>query len=71
MDGATALHYAVLQGHEEALSLLLNHGAKLDLVDHMGKTPLDWAVQERNSVAVEMLRVESERRGQVIAMSVG
>ena len=43
--GATALHWAAFHGHAELVTLLLERGASLELVDpdHHG-TPLSWAV---------------------------
>lgn len=41
---STPLHQAVCYGHEAAVRLLVEHGARLDLEDTMHQgTPLDWA----------------------------
>jgi ankyrin repeat protein len=39
----TPLHRAAAFGDEEAIQLLLNAGAKLDVTDMHGDTPLSWA----------------------------
>jgi len=43
-EGATALHYAALNGMEQTAEMLLaHHGAVIDARDAHGKTPLSWA----------------------------
>jgi hypothetical protein len=42
--GQTALHGAALQGFDQVVQFLANHGAKLDTKDKQGKTPLDAAM---------------------------
>ena len=39
----TALHIAAYNGHLEAAALLIERGAKVNLVDGYGGTPLDMA----------------------------
>ena len=39
----TALHGAAMDGHLEAAALLFERGAKVNLVDGYGRTPLDMA----------------------------
>ncbi len=41
--GATALHSMVVNGSVENIKLLLKHGAKADVKDDEGRTPLEWA----------------------------
>ena len=41
----TALHGAAMDGHLEAAALLIQRGAKVNLVDGFGGTPLDAAHQ--------------------------
>jgi ankyrin repeat protein len=50
---ATPLHHAALAGHLDAVRLLVEHGARLDLPDTIyGATPLGWANHAgRNEVA--------------------
>jgi hypothetical protein len=39
----TALHYAARNGNDEVIQLLVLHGARLDIKDRIGRTPLDLA----------------------------
>lgn len=43
----TALHIAAYNGHLEAAALLIERGAKVNLVSRFGDTPLDWAHAHR------------------------
>jgi uncharacterized protein len=42
--GQSAAHYAVQMGADEVLQFLIEHGAKPDVADRRGRTPLDIAV---------------------------
>ena len=55
MDGATALHKASQQGHEDVIKLLIMHGAKVNLQDLEGMTPLFWAMQGKQLEAARIL----------------
>lgn len=45
-SGATALHYATLNGHREIVQLLLDRGAEINKVDdRFGATPTGWAIE--------------------------
>ena len=50
----TALHIAAYNGHLEAAALLIERGAKVNLVDRYGGTPLDLAHQT-NQDRTEMI----------------
>jgi ankyrin repeat protein len=43
-NGATALHSAVQRGAEKVVKYLAEHGAKLDMKNKQGRTPLDIAM---------------------------
>lgn len=44
--GATALHYATLNGHREIVQLLLDRGAQINTRDNrFGATPTGWAIE--------------------------
>jgi 26S proteasome non-ATPase regulatory subunit 10 len=43
MDGMTALHHAMSEGHGDAAMLLLTMGAEFDKKDNDGHVPLDLA----------------------------
>lgn len=42
--GQTAVHGAALQGFDQVVQFLADHGAKLDVKDRQGRTPLDAAM---------------------------
>jgi hypothetical protein len=45
-QGATALHYAALNGDRETAGLLLRHGAEVNARDdRFGATPAGWAIE--------------------------
>lgn len=45
-EGATALHYAALNGHREIVGLLLGGGADINARDdRFGATPTGWAIE--------------------------
>ncbi|NGX31623.1 MAG: Phosphocholine transferase AnkX [Chlamydiae bacterium] len=48
IDGRTPLHLAAIYHREDALSKLLNLGAKSDIQDFEGKTPLHYAIIYQN-----------------------
>lgn len=52
--GDTALHYAVSNGVVETARILIEHGAKLDTKDNLGRTLMDEA--GTNSEMVQLLR---------------
>lgn len=45
-NGYTPLHDALWHGYEECSRIVIEAGARLDIVGHDGKTPLDLAVDE-------------------------
>jgi len=45
-SGATALHYAALNGHREIARFLVEHGAAVNRTDtRFGATPTGWAIE--------------------------
>jgi ankyrin repeat protein len=44
MDFGTPLHWAAVYGQTASVEFLLEHGAKLEAVDDIGRTPLFWAI---------------------------
>src|SRR5690606_39175225 len=41
--GLAAIHGAANRGSDDIIRLLVEHGARLDIQDKEGRTPLDWA----------------------------
>jgi len=54
-DGATALHAAVVAGHEDVAALLLEKGVDAEARDNKGDTPLQHAAECRSLGVVEVL----------------
>jgi len=52
--GSTPLHYACVNGHEGCVTLLLDHGADMEIQDKTGLTPLQLA-QFRNKTTIVQL----------------
>lgn len=60
-DMGTALHRAVVEGHEEIVRFLLAHGAVISLKDPLGRTPLALALDQGNDVIYNLLKEQSGR----------
>lgn len=58
MTGDTPLHYAAKQS-SRCVSLLLQHGARVDVANQKGQTPLDLAVQHGHPLFVHKLLLHS------------
>ena len=59
---ATALHWAASMGHAGAATLLLDHGADVNIVAGNGMTPLDVADANGSSEVVALLVARGARR---------
>lgn len=59
-DMGTALHRAVVEGHEEIVRFLLAHGAAVILEDPMGRTPLALAMDQGNDAIYSLLKEQSK-----------
>ena len=55
--GYTPLMVAVLSGRTEMVRFLLSRGARTDLPDEDGRTPLDWALKQGKTEIAQLLRV--------------
>ena len=68
-DGRTALLLAAMNGHLEAVALLLSRGAAVDATDKKGATPMNLAAQEGYREVVSLLlsyTVTSDGRRQAV-----
>jgi ankyrin repeat protein len=54
-DGDTPLHVMLRRNDNEAVPMLLNAGANVNVIGDMSETPLHVAVLQRNFVAAEAL----------------
>ena len=54
-DGATLLMHATVGGHEDVVSSLLSHGARIGSVDCQNRSVLHWAVLYRREALLKML----------------
>lgn len=61
LNGFTPLHDAVWHGHKEAARILVEAGARLDLVNHAGLTPRELAVRYGYG-ELALLLADSERK---------
>jgi 26S proteasome non-ATPase regulatory subunit 10 len=55
-EGRTLVHQAAKSGRTETLKLLVERGARVDVTNAAGATPLDLAIKEGRSNAAEYLR---------------
>jgi ankyrin repeat protein len=46
-DGRTAMHLAICNGHAEAVKSLIDGGVDPSVRDEYGRTPLDYAKEDR------------------------
>ncbi|MEX1012417.1 MAG: ankyrin repeat domain-containing protein [Waddliaceae bacterium] len=55
-SGSTPLHLAVLGGHVNAVRLLINYKARVDLKNDNGLTPLDIALEKNHAEIADLLK---------------
>ena len=55
-NGSTPLHQAVRNGHKGIVELLIANGADVNSKDEDGQTPLDWAIQFKESETIAHIR---------------
>jgi ankyrin repeat protein len=48
---------------QKAVKLLLDKGAKVNLTNNDGQTPLDWAIQTKKNKIAELLKKHGAKRG--------
>lgn len=52
----TALHRAAWRNSTDAISLLLRHGADVNIKDKKGRTPVEWARLYNQKEAEDLLK---------------
>ena len=63
--GHTALAKAVLFKHPDCVSVLLEHGASLDVRGHDGKTAKELAVDKKHTDIVRLIEKDEKKRGEL------
>lgn len=61
-NGCTPLHIAASEGNQSIIHLLLSYGADLLLKDNYGRTPLDCAAANRQSIGRYLLTALREKK---------
>lgn len=56
LNSMTPLHDAAYNGHQEIAKMLIANGAKLDARDELGNTPLDLAVEKKQTGVLALLK---------------
>jgi hypothetical protein len=65
----TALAWAVVEGYEGIVGLLIGHSAYINTLDGIGKTPLDNAIQYGSDSIQDLLRSNGAKRGDELSSS--
>lgn len=60
-NGCTALRTAAIFGEYDAAKLLIDAGANVNMKDTVGKTPLDYAIENGHKDVVDLLLNSSAR----------
>ena len=55
-EGTPIIHYAVFNNNFNIVRLLIDSGASLKAKDQYGLTPLVYALKEKNSEIIEIIR---------------
>ena len=58
-----ALHSAALEGHKEIVELLITKDADVNAKNEDGETPLDWAINFKQTEVADLLRKHGGKRG--------
>ena len=64
ISGGTPLHIAADKGHKEIAELLIAAGADVNAKDKGGESPLDWAIEDNQSEAADLLRKHGGKTGE-------
>ncbi|KAI8329775.1 ankyrin repeat-containing domain protein [Choanephora cucurbitarum] len=60
-QGLTAVHYAARQNCAEALEVLIESGARIDVYDRQGRLPLHYAIMHGSQAVLKLLLTNQER----------
>ncbi|KAG8846203.1 hypothetical protein FRC20_003036 [Serendipita sp. 405] len=60
LDGRTPLHFAAMTGYQKGLQLLLEAGARVDMMDDAGWSLWHWAAFMKQNDAVELLHIDQD-----------
>ena len=63
-EDGTPLHYAAWNGHKEVVELLIAEGADVNAKTNDGKTPLDWAIDDKQTETAALLRKHGGKTGE-------
>ena len=61
--GTTPLHFALGYSYNEIAELLLTKGADVNVINWQGKTPLDSAIQLKQTKTADLLRKHGGKTG--------
>ena len=68
--GMTPLHWAVVNGHINAVKFFLAHGADGTLRDRNNKTPLDLAIASGQTAIKELLQARSPSAARLLCLPI-
>ena len=63
-DGWTPLHQAVRNGHKEIVELLIAEGADVNVKNDDGETPIDWAINFKQTETIALIRKHGGKTGE-------
>ena len=58
------MHFATKQSHKEVVELLIINGAKVNIRNASGMTPLDWCIIKNQSETADLLRKHGGKTGE-------
>ena len=66
--GETPLHNAAFGGHKEIVELLIAKGADVNVINDDGFTPLDWAIDFKETELTSLLRKHGGKTAEELAL---
>ena len=67
--GRTSLHIAAWQGHTEIIQLLIANGADVNAKGDGDVTPLDWAIQHKQTETADLIRKHGGKTGSELPLA--